>query len=438
MTPSVEQHPLDPKCGTDRRVLLLLHRFPYPLIGGDRVKAYHLLRHLSQISTLDVIALDEARSVDQVGLRHLETMCSTMTVVPFNRLEAALNVLGGIASRTPLEFCYYSSRAMQRSIDDAIARTRYDLVICFFLRTAKYVEAYGHLPKLLIAEDARVTLQERSVATFELSPQYIVRKIDALRLKSYEPEASSKFDLATYVAEEDRQRIQAAAPRLRTGIITNGVDLGRFVFGEGARKPILLFAGHLGVYHNQLMATRLLKELYPELKKRYPTLRVRIVGKSPGNALTRLVAETAGAELLADVPSMVPHLHECAVFVHAQTVGAGIQNKLLEAMACGIPVVTTEIGAEGIAGLEPGVHALLGGSNKELVLHCSTILETPDAARALSCNARQLIEERYTWDVVNAQLDHAIETVVPDFFDSFATRPARPHQSQPKTSLVEL
>jgi glycosyltransferase involved in cell wall biosynthesis len=408
-----------------RKVLFLSHRFPFPPIGGDRVKAYHLLRHLMEIADVDLIALDEAGTAE--NSRPELSKLHKSTVVPFHKTGAALRILGSLATSTPIEFAYYRSPEMQREVDVALASNSYDLVIAFFLRTAGYLAKPLSAAKLLIAEDARIILQERASEKFELTPQYLVRKLDAGKLKRYEPETmSTGFDKVTFVAKEDESRILAEAPTLPTDILTNGVALEDFPFYAGERKDEILFAGHLGVYHNVLMVERLLKQVFPMIRKLSPATKLLIVGKEPSESMRKLVSATAGAELHPNVPSMLPFLHRAKVFLHPQTVGAGIQNKLLEAMAAGIPVVSTPVGVSGIEGLIDGEHALVRTTDDALAQAAIVLLTNGTIASQLAHSARSMIESRWTWEHVYAKLDSIITELVPDFFESVAMRPVLP------------
>src|ERR1035437_9625955 len=137
------------------RVLFLSHRFPFPLIGGDRIKAYHLVRHLSSVAQVDLIALDEAHAATPENAHALDAFAN-VRIVPFDHARALRRVVTHLASTTPIEFTYYNDRVMQRAVDEALAANEYDLIVCFFLRTAHFVRNHTRTPKLLVAEDARV------------------------------------------------------------------------------------------------------------------------------------------------------------------------------------------------------------------------------------------------------------------------------------------
>jgi glycosyltransferase involved in cell wall biosynthesis len=402
------------RSGQKPRILFLSYRFPYPLIGGDRIKAFHLIRHLSESAHVDLIALDEARSANLETIEQVQPF-ATVEVVPFNKARAAGRIVKALPTETPIEFAYYNDAAMQKAVNRALANHSYDLIICFFLRTAMFVRHVKDTPKLLVAEDARIILEERATQDFSLSPQYFVRKLDAERLRTYEPRAMSEgFSKVTFVSKVDEQRIHQADTKLPTGILSNGVLLSDYEFYAGEREDKILFFGHLGTYHNILMANRLLKNIFPKIREVSPRTKLAIIGKSPGKELQRLVEKTPGAELHPDVKDVKPYLRSAKVFVHAQTVGAGIQNKLLEAMASGTPIVTTPVGASGIAGLEDNVHALIRVTDQEIIEATLSLLKNDDKALRLATNARHLIESGYTWDHVFERLDSIIEEIAPN------------------------
>ncbi len=404
------------------RVLFLSYRFPYPLIGGDRIKSYYLIQHLSEIADVDLIALDEARSATPETLVELERLAKVQ-LLEFDKPRAMRRVAKAIATSEPIEFAYYDDPTMQRAVDRALATNKYDLIICFFLRTAKFVRHHTETPKLLVAEDARVILEERATERFSVfrgagdQLQYLVRKIDATRLRGYEPRAMAEgFTRVTFVSKVDERRILAANPQLPTSILSNGVALDDFEFYAGEREDKLVFFGYLGTYHNIQMARRLLKHIYPKIREVSPQTKLVLAGKSPGKELRKLIEHTPGAELHADVEDIRPYLHSAKVLVHAQTVGAGIQNKLLEAMALGTPIVTTPVGASGIEGMEDNVHALIRMNDQDIIEATLSLLKNDEKASRLARNARELIIARYTWEHVFRAFNAVLRDCVPGFF----------------------
>ncbi len=401
---------------TPKKVLFLTYRFPYPLSGGDRLKSYHLLRHLSEISEVDLISLDEWGTATHENLLHIKCFASTVTVVPFSKQTAAKSAAFSLLSKTPVEHAWYNSPQMQEVVDIALQHKKYDLIVCFFMRTAAYVKDVTNTPKILVAEDSRLLADERATEKFSFSAEYLVRKIDAAKLRRYEPEMVRHFNITTFVAQPDEHRLLAIDPTLKTAILSNGVDTVRYSFYEGEKENAILFTGHLGITHNKMMAQRILKNIYPKIRERSPQTKLYIVGQDPEISLAKLIADTAGAELHKNVPDMISYYRKASLFIHPQEIGAGIQNKLLESMAMGIPVITTAIGAAGIEGVIDGMHLRVSETNEDFVEAGLALLAHTEDKQRLARNARKLIEQRYTWERIFDNFDRIISGVMPNFF----------------------
>ena len=183
-----------------KKVLFLTYRFPYPLSGGDRLKSYHLLRHLSEISEVDLISLDEWSTATPENLSHIRKFANTVTAVPFYKASAIKRAAFSLFTKVPIEYAWYNSPQMQEVVDVALANKRYDLIICFFMRTAVYVKDITGTPKILVAEDSRLLTEERAIKNFSFSPEYFVRRIDASKLRTFVPEIMRHFDAPKFLA----------------------------------------------------------------------------------------------------------------------------------------------------------------------------------------------------------------------------------------------
>jgi len=399
-----------------KKVLFLTYRFPYPLSGGDRLKSYHLLRHMSEIADVDLISIDEWNSGNGQNLEHMKLFAKNVTVVPFSRPSAWARVLMTLPTQTPVEYGWYDVPAMQRAVDKALENNSYDLIVCFFLRTAIYVKNVKDTPKLLIAEDSRLLMQERSSEKFSFTGEYFIRNNDAKKLRRYEPQMYRHFDMVTFVAKPDQAMVHALDPGIRTAIVTNGIDLSSYHYSEGGREDALLFAGVLSVYHNKRMAERIMRTIYPKVRESEPCS-LFVVGKSPEKEIIELAKETKGVELHADVADTRIFYKSAKIFVHPQDTGAGIQNKLLEALALGCAVVTTPVGAAGIEGLVDGVNCLVRSTDEAIAQACAELLRDEEKRLRLAREGRALIEKHYSWNKVFDQLDRVIATVSPRFFE---------------------
>jgi glycosyltransferase involved in cell wall biosynthesis len=395
-----------------RRILFLTPRFPYPLIGGDRVKAYHLLRLLAARHEVTCVTFNEEGDLTAEHRRAIADLGVELHVIPISRAKAVARVALTALSRKPLEMQYYADSKFQRTVQSLAQRKKLDVVIAFFMRTAEYALAIPGIPKILVAEDARLLTQRRSTGEFRFSPGYFMRVVERYKLKHYEPRIVGRFDRVTYVTEAEREYIMRYNPFLQASIVTNGVDLQDYPYASDQRhREGLVLCGKMDVHHNIRMALRVGKEIFPQLKKLYPALTFRIVGKNPVREIRLLAQRTEGIIITGEVARVQGHIQSGAVFIHPFEAGSGIQNKLLEAMALGTVAVTTPLGVSGIRAVD-AVHCRIGETNDELISACARLLAAPPERARLAANARRLIETEHSWNTVREQLFGVLEHVL--------------------------
>lgn len=410
-----------------RTILFLTPRYPWPLIGGDRVKAYHLLRHLAAQHNVILVTFNHGDHPTPEQRAAIEGLGVEVHAVPLAPLHAALASVRTFTTDLPLEITFYTRPDFRAIVDNLVAHRGIDLGISFFMRTAEYLRPYPALPKVLIAEDCRVEYQTRSTEAARSPIQKLVRWWETRQLLRYEPVVIEEFDVTTFVSPEDITASTGLNARATYALVTNGVDMERFAFHEGhAERHGLLFAGKLDVLANHLMATTIIRRILPSVREAVPNTTLTIAGAGPRRALRSLAS--TGIRIDADVPDLVPYFHRAAVFVHPHHGGSGIQNKVLEAMATGCPVVTTPSGLQGIEATH-GVHAMIGTTPEELAAHVITILRDEDLRATLARNARQLMVDTHSWSHVFEQMDDVIASVLPNASSVGIATPATPQPS---------
>jgi glycosyltransferase involved in cell wall biosynthesis len=392
------------------RILFLTPRYPFPLIGGDRVKAYYLLRGLAASHEVVCASMIEGADASVEQREALTGMGVRVETVLLSQFKAVARVALTVLSNKPLEIQYYTSRNFAALVDRLVVETKPDVIISFFMRTAEYALPY-RIPRVLVAEDARLLLQERATAGGFTGPGWVMRMAEKMKLRKYEPQIIGNFDRVTYVAELDRKKMQGMNPAARTAIVTNGVDLEAFPFNpDQSSRSGLVLAGKLDVLQSRVLAESLAREVMPLVRRQVPDAVCTIVGKNPPPAITRLACEYV--RVIGEVPHMSPYLTSAAVFAHPLRVGAGIQNKVLEAMASGAPVVTTSEGISGIRAID-GEHAFVTRSTEEFANRSVALLRDASLRFRMATAAHALIERDHTWPAVLAQLQEVLDDVVP-------------------------
>jgi glycosyltransferase involved in cell wall biosynthesis len=203
------------------------------------------------------------------------------------------------------------------------------------------------------------------------------------------------------VSERDREELVAINPALKVTVIPNGVDTYEFRPRPVGRIPALLFVGNYEYAPNVDAALRLATEIFPAVQKRMPQARLWLVGNAPPPELTSLVSDSI--RVTGRVPDVRPYLARASAFVSPLRLGAGIKNKVLEALAMGCPVVATPISLDGIA-VSDGQDAIRT-DGAEMVEAIVRLLDDADLRTTLSINGRKLIEARYSWDHIAQQYE---------------------------------
>ncbi len=195
----------------------------------------------------------------------------------------------------------------------------------------------------------------------------------------------------------------------RVDVVDNGIDRAYFDgINGGGQANRILFLGALDWRPNLDALNLLLDRIFPDVLAREPTARLTVVGRHPPPALVQRVHTMPGVELHADVPDVRPFLRQSGVMAVPLRIGGGSRLKILEALACGLPVVSTTVGAEGL-NLEPGRHYVCADDAPALASALVDAIRNPERIRAMASSGRQLVLDRYDWDVLADKLEKVWE-----------------------------
>jgi glycosyltransferase involved in cell wall biosynthesis len=385
-------------------ILFLTPRFIYPLFGGDRVKPYHILKHLAQHHNVTLVTQYQGGHPPQEYIDAIEEIGVELIYIP---LMPATAVATGILPHLftwPLEIGFYTQSAYLKLVDKLFEERDFDLGFSFFMRTAEHLKN-RNIKKILMSEDCRVVYQKRSAEESKSLKHKLVRNWEYLLLKKYEANIVNHFDITTLVTNEDIEMMRQNNPNAKYRLLTNGTDVSKFVPGEFSERKGILFAGRLDIWANIMMIHQIIDEIMPLVRKQVPGAKLDIVGAMPTKEVLDLASDDV--RIHVDVPEMIPYLQEARVFIHPHKGGSGIQNKLIEAMACGCPVVTTQTGIQGFAAKD-GRDVLLCSTSEEFAQKTITLLSDDELAKNISGNCRELIVRNLSWEAVYKSLDNII------------------------------
>ncbi len=387
-------------------ILFLAHRTPYPPDRGDKMRSYHLLRHLAGLARVHLVTFaDDAADVAHaealrpiVGRMHVERRtCST-----------AAASLAALARGRPVSLAAFDSPAMHAAVGAILREERIDTVFAFSGQMAQFVPASGNFRFVMdfVDVDSAKFADYASGAPWPFAA--MLRREQRL-MAAFEAGVAARADVSLFVSEAE-----AALFRRRSGLgpgkvaaLENGIDLAfydpaaAFPALEPASGPLIAFTGQMDYRPNVAAALAFASEVFPQVRARHPDARFAVVGRNPVAALRRIDG-AGGVHLTGAVPDIRSWLAAADVVVAPLGIARGVQNKLLEAMAMARPVVASPAAFEGLRAAarrdlivaEPGVmaSALL-----------NLLADQPFAAR-IAAAGRAQVERHYAWDAQLAGL----------------------------------
>ena len=392
------------------RVLFVTQRFPGLAPRGDQQRALQQLRHLGRRHAITLLSFEAAPHAHPLAA-DVAACCERVMTCTESRWRMALRAGAGLFGSRPLQTAMCDSHPRRRAFDDLLADGGFDLVHVQLARLGGLLESPRSTPCVLDLVDA-LSLNMARRAQLDRPPLRWLARLEAERLARYERALCTRARRVSVSSPQDLAAIGEYAHLRR---VDNGVDLDRFPFdGSGARGDELVFVGNLGYFPNIDAVQWFASTVWPILRSRRPTTRLRLVGSRPHPALRTLARNTPGIDLVGPVAEVCPHLHRAAIAVVPLRAGSGQQLKVLEAMAAGTPVVATEIAAAGLDATD-GTHWRVASDATGMADAILELLDDRAKAQAMAVAARTFVERGHTW----ARSAEALERV---WFEAVAER----------------
>lgn len=379
------------------RILVLLSRIPYPLDKGDKLRAYQQIVDLSEEFRIVLVCLNTGL-IDSKSYGLLNPICENVHVIQLNKISIYCRLLANVFSDKPFQIAYFNSQAAHKELDAIIEKYLPQIVYCQLIRVAEYTKKYSIFEKTLDYMDALSAGMERRVETapFYLKPIF---KSEAKRLKKYEKTIFNYFEKKIIISEHDREHI-LHENQLEIKVIPNGISEDYFEDLLCDKKYDLCFTGNMSYPPNVEGAIYLVKQIIPLLKKP-EEVKTLISGKSPALRVKRL--QNKNVSISGWVDDMRFSYAESKIFVAPMIIGSGLQNKLLEAMAQGIPCITTSLANEAL-GAKDKEEILIANTPEEFAEHINQLLESPERRKVIGEKGQNYVKSNFSWKHWNGEL----------------------------------
>ena len=382
------------------KLLVLLSRIPYPLDKGDKLRAFHQIKDLNDSYEVILCCLS-THAIDPKTTKKLEEICGELNIIHLNYAGILWRLFLALFNDKPFQVAYFYSKKAQQELGAIIEKHLPKRFLCQLIRVAEYAKKYSIFSKTLDYMDALSIGMERRAnkAPFYLKP---IVSIEAKRLRAYEEKMFQYFEKKVIISQADKEHL-THSNATEISVIPNGIDSEFFKSEHRTKKVDILFTGNMGYLPNVESAQYLVKNIFPIID---PNTTVQICGKSPSHKVRTLA--TRNVEITGWVDDIRVAYDEAKIFVAPLMLGSGLQNKLLEAMAMGLPCITTPL-ANNALGAIPEEEILIANNEAEFKIQIERLLSDANLYDKLAKNGHAFVTKNYNWQACNKRLMEVIE-----------------------------
>ena len=397
------------------------------------VRSYNLLKSLSSRGHQVTLASLWSGKEDQADLKALEHFCSQVLAFPLAKWRSYVNSLLALASPDPLQAAYCWSPQLARGLAELLNspadRAPFDVIHIEHLRGARYGTALAAMskgpgsvkpmPPIVwdSVDNISLLFRQASVHSRRFFSRMLTR-FELTRTEGYEARLMQQFAHILVTSQNDRQAfydlLPGTARRPDISVIPNGVDTEFFAPDPTVRREpdTLVISGKMSYHANVTMSLNFANQVMPLIWAKRPAVRLWLVGKDPAKELLDL-AKNPAIQVTGTVADIRPYLQGAALAVAPLTYGVGIQNKVLEAMACGAPVVSTPQAVSALSAV-PARDVAVAQSPQELASTILGLLDDPERRASLGRNGRKYVEDHHCWGEITAHLEEVYYGIIPN------------------------
>jgi len=395
--------------GTKPNILIISRFLPYPLNMGGRIRIYNLVKSLSGRYNFILLSLIDHHD----ELQYLPELKEIFSEIYPVHAESPLGADFSQQRLYPEQYKqgYSYSRQLVNKLKELKETKPLDIVHIESNELLYLTDYTGCLPIVYTEHD--VSMLSLGKSYYKKDSQFFWPFFDNLKRIYFHNAQYKKLDRVVTLSKEDEATLREFFPKTSTTLVPTGVDLKHFSLENNLHKTKkLIFVGHYRHYPNEDAIVYFVKKIFPLIRRTMPDVELLMVGSNPTPNVQKL-AEEENVILVGQVPDVKPYLEDASVFVNSIRVSAGIKGKVLEAMASGVPVVSTTVGSSGIDARKEE-EILIADTPKEFARQVIRLLQDQELRGSLITNARRLVENKYGWIKSTAKLDMVYKSLLFD------------------------
>ena len=384
------------------KIIVVLPRFPYPLEKGDKLRAYHQLRTLSQSHELYMVALADEMP-DEDSIAKIRPFCKEIHIVKLSFASKCWNIFRAFFTGIPFQCGYFYKKEAQKVMKELVNRVHPDRIYCQLIRTAEYAKCLP-VKKILDYQDVLSKGMQRRWERGKWYEKPFFR-CEYKRLTRYERHVFDFFDEKIIITEVDRELIPHSENE-HIHVIANGVDFDKYACQSCPKEYDLIFAGNMGYAPNIEAAEYLCREVLPLLLEEKPDLKLAICGANPSVRVLNL--RSRNVTVTGWVDDMSEWYAKSRIFIAPMHLGTGLQNKLLEAMSMKLPCITSPLAGRPLKGVENGKEIIVCSTTTGYAEAVLQLLENEESYQEIAENGFQFVKRNYNWETINQKLEEII------------------------------
>lgn len=394
-----------------RSAVFLTHEPPLPAVTGARVRSFNLMRQLADRGwRVSLFTLEDASAGGEADREGLARLCEQLVIAPLSRshLSHRLRMVGGLLRNRPFPEWFFYEPSLAARFREAFDLERFNVAIAESLHMYPYLAGTDPEHHVLNCHNIDTRRLESMAKAEGLRPRGIVARLQVRPVRRYEESVVQSAAHCLAVSEEEAREL-ARLHAKRVTLVPNGVDTGAYrARTEVPGRPELLFIGALDYTANIDAIEFLADAILPRITHRDALM--TLVGRGESDSLQRHIRSSPiRIDAVGEVPSTVPYLQRARAFVVPIRFGGGTRLKILEAMASGLPVITTTIGCEGL-GLRHTEDAVIADDPESFAEWIDRLFEDDELCRSLGASARETVVQRFDWRLSGDALEGALSS----------------------------